>query len=82
MTKQPETTAGERRYVEGQRVRLLADIWDDGNDNHHPPGYLAHKGEELIVRRLDPGHEFPICVSHEGRIDSSFRVALIEIEPL
>lgn len=60
-------------------MRLLVSIWDDGAD-HHPPGYLAHKGEELIVRQTDPGHEFPVCVSHEHITDNSFRVALSEIE--
>ena len=69
-----------QKYRVGQRIRLLADIWDDGAD-HHPPGYLAHRGEKLIVRKVDPGSEFPICVSHKGRTDNSFRVALNEIEP-
>jgi hypothetical protein len=63
----------------GDKVRLLADIWDDGQD-HHPPGYLAHRGEVLFVRAVDQGHEFPICVSHKGRTDNSFRVALNEVE--
>jgi hypothetical protein len=63
------------------RVRLLANIWDDGQD-HHPPGYLAHKGEILIVRSLDPGHEHPILISHEQVTDQSFRVAENEIEVL
>jgi hypothetical protein len=62
-----------------QRVRLLADIWDDGQD-HHPPGYLAHRGEILIVRRIDEGREFPYCVSHESVLDNHFRVAANEIE--
>lgn len=64
----------------GQRVALLADIWDDGCENHHPSGYLAQRGEILIVRAVDPGHEFPVCVSHEHITDNSFRVALSEIE--
>lgn len=63
----------------GQRVILLEDIWDDGCDNHHPPGYFAHRGEELIVRAVDPGHEFPVCVSHEQITDNSFRVSVNEI---
>jgi hypothetical protein len=61
------------------RVRMLTNIWDDGQD-HHPPGYLAHKGEVLIVRSLDPGHEHPILISHEQITDQSFRVAENEIE--
>lgn len=66
-------------YAIGQRVQLLADIWDDGQD-HHPAGHLARKGEVLIVRAFDQGHEFPVCVSHEHITDRSFRVALDEIE--
>lgn len=63
------------------RVRLTEDIWDDGCDNHHPPGYFAQRGEVLIVRSLDPGHEHPVLISHEHITDNSFRVALSEIEP-
>lgn len=63
----------------GDKVRLLADIWDDGQD-HHPPGYLARRGEILTVRKLDPGHEFPVCVSHKQITDQSFRIALSEGE--
>lgn len=65
----------------GQKVRLLKSIWDDGQD-HHPPAYLAHKGEVLVVRAFDKGHEHPVCISHEYIIDRSFRVALDEIELL
>lgn len=66
-------------FTVGKRVILLEDIWDDGED-HHPPGYLARRGEELIVRGYDPGHELPICVSHEEITDQSFRVKSTEIE--
>jgi hypothetical protein len=65
-------------FAVGERVQLLVDIWDDGQD-HHPPGYLARRGEVLIVRSLDPGHEFPVLVSHEEVTDRSFRVGLGEI---
>lgn len=65
--------------VEGDRVKLLESIWDDGAD-HHPAGYYAHEGEVLIVRKVDPGHEFPYCISHEEITDRSFRVAAKEIE--
>lgn len=68
----------EQAFSKGQRVILLEDIWDDGQD-HHPPGYLARRGEELIVRGYDPGHEHPILVSHEQVTDNSFRVSLTEI---
>lgn len=70
----------ENKFTVGQSVVLLEDIWDDGCENHHPPGYLAHRGETLIVRAYDPGHEFPVCVSHEHITDRSFRVALSEIK--
>lgn len=65
--------------AEGDRVRLLADIWDDGQD-HHPPGYLARRGEVVIVRKVDSGHEFPFCVSHEQVTNQSFRVGANEIK--
>jgi hypothetical protein len=67
------------KFKVNDQVRLLANIWDDGQD-HHPPGYLAHKGEVLIVRSLDPGHEHPVLISHEQIVDQSFRVAENEIE--
>ena len=58
----------------GSRVKLLTSIWDDGED-HHPPGWLAQAGEELIVRRLSaPGAAGGIAVSHENVEDSSFRI--------
>ena len=64
----------------GQRVALLVDIWDDGQD-HHPPGYPAQKGEILVVRKLEPGHVFPILASHEGRTDDCYiRLAEAEVE--
>lgn len=65
-------------FQKGARVILLEDVWDDGQD-HHPPGYLARRGEELIVRGYDPGHELPILVSHEEVTDQSFRVKSNEI---
>jgi hypothetical protein len=63
----------------GDKVKMLSDIWDDGQD-HHPPGYLARRGEVLIVRKLDPGHEFPVLISHKEITDQSFRVGVNEIE--
>lgn len=72
-------TEPRKEFAINDKVRLLADIWDDGQD-HHPPGYLARRGEILIVRSLDPGHEHPVLISHEEITDNSFRVALSEIE--
>lgn len=68
-------------YTVGQQVRLLKDIWDDGQD-HHPPGYLALRGELLIVRKIDTGAELPFCVSHESVLDRSFRVGADEISAI
>lgn len=67
-------------YQVGQRVRLLKDIWDDGQD-HHPACYLAHKGELLIVRKVERGRTLPVSVSHEDITDRSFVVGLDEIAP-
>jgi len=72
----------KERIEEGDRVRLLADIYDYGDEGHHPPGYLARKGETLIVRKLDPGHGYTVCISHEQVTDNSFRVAEGEVERL
>lgn len=52
--------------VNVQKVKLLKDIYDDGQDCH-PPGFIARKGEEVVVRDLHG-----ITVSHEGRFDASF----------
>lgn len=57
----------------GSTVTLLSDIWDDGDDGHHPPGYLAKRGETLIVRK----HGFKagsLAVAHEDITDNSFTV--------
>jgi len=43
-------------------VRLLSSIYDDGED-HHPPGYLAHHGEVLIVKEVRGD---VLAVAHEG----------------
>jgi hypothetical protein len=57
-----------------QRVRLLIDIYDDGAD-HHPPGYIARKGEVLVVRTVRA-----LCVSHEGVEHRQFVVREGEFE--
>jgi hypothetical protein len=59
-------------YALGDKIRLLKDIWDDGED-HHPPGYCARSGEIVIVRRID-GHGGVVAASHENRIDNAFLV--------
>lgn len=57
-----------------QRVRLLKDIYDDGQD-HHPPGYCGRKGEVVLVRTMHT-----IGVSHEGVDGSEFVVRAGEFE--
>jgi len=56
----------------GNRVKLLKSVWDDGAD-HHPPGWYAREGEELIVREVE-GNGSRIAVSHDGVLDSSFLI--------
>jgi hypothetical protein len=65
-------------------VMLRADLYE-GPDDCHPGGYLAMRGEKLIVRRVRELRAFgswTISVSHEGRTDDvTFAVAPAEIEP-
>ena len=57
-------------HAVGSKVRLTKSIWNDGAD-HHPPGWLGHKGEILVVR----GHgKLSLEVSHEHITDRSFTV--------
>ena len=64
-------------YKVGDKVRVLKDIWDDGDESHHPPGYLAMAGEILVVRFLG---KTSIGISHENRTDNYFWVERDEIE--
>ena len=76
-------SAGSAGYALGDKVRLLKDIWDDGED-HHPPGYLARKGEVLIVKcgwRKANNLPATVGIAHENRADTNFfNVTLDEIE--
>lgn len=64
----------------GQKVRLLSDIFEPA-DEYAPGGYLARKGEVLIVRKLNPQSKFfPVQVSHEHITDRTFGVTYEEIE--
>lgn len=54
----------------GAKVRMLKDIFDDGED-HHPPSYLATAGEILVIRKC---YSSCIRVSHEDVTDNWFRV--------
>lgn len=55
----------------GSKVRLLKNIWDDGDDSHHPPGYLAMSGEVMVVRSVNP---HSLSVSHAHITDRTFAV--------
>lgn len=87
MTTSPIVRRAEfdgKSFMVGQYVRLLKDLWDDGAD-HHPPGYLAHKDELLIVRKLRgnrDGDMWPVYISHEGRTDNSLGVLAEDVDPL
>jgi hypothetical protein len=71
----------------GDAVMLRADLYE-GPDDCHPGGYLAKKGEKLIVRKVKTDYALPwsdpLCVnvSHEDRTDGlTFAVRQSEIEP-
>jgi hypothetical protein len=53
----------------GDRVRLTASIYDDGQD-WYPPGYLAFHGDILMVREVYPTGSLE--VSHADIVDSTF----------
>ena len=71
-------TAASDGYAQGDKVRLLKNIWDNGED-HHPPGYLAYKGEVLIVRS-GTGKSGVLAISHEHITNNAFTVTLDEVE--
>lgn len=47
----------------GDVLILTADIYDDGED-HHPPGYIARRGERVVVRKVLEGGRRRLAVSH------------------
>jgi hypothetical protein len=61
------------------KVRLLKDVYEDADD-HSPGGYLARKGETLVIRHITPGGHWLYRVSHENITDNSFGVTADEIE--
>lgn len=70
----------------GDAVALRADLYE-GPDEDHPGGYLARRGEKLIVRKVKTDFALPwtdpLCVnvSHEDRTDGlTFVVRQSEIE--
>ena len=66
----------------GDAVELKADLYEHAEE-HSPGGYLARKGERLIVRKLwgpDALSAWTVSVSHESRTDGlTFSVAPDEI---
>ena len=62
--------------TEVTKVELTKDIFDNGDD-HHPPGYLARKGEIVVVREIK---EDKVIVSHEHIKDCAFIVYKGEFE--
>lgn len=55
----------------GQRLILTDAIWDNVED-HHPPSYIANKGDLVIVRSVSASGI--LGVAHEHVTDSSFAV--------
>jgi len=62
----------------GHRIKLLIDIFDDGED-HHPPGFIAFTGEILTIREFGKDNRF-LSVSHNNVTDSTFRIYPGEFE--
>ncbi|MGV3581875.1 MAG: hypothetical protein ACO1N8_06185 [Methylophilus sp.] len=54
-------------YKVGEKVRLTQSIYDDGAD-HHPPCWIATKGEIVIVKEV---REKSLAVHHEDVTDGS-----------
>lgn len=77
-----EATAGVKTdYKRSDRVRMLKDVWDDGQD-HHPAGYVARKGEVVNVKGNNPAAHFPLSLYHDGRSgDVCFLADYDEVEP-
>jgi hypothetical protein len=68
-------------FVAGDAVMVRAHLYEPADD-HAPGGYLAKRGEKLIVRNVRVAGSWPISVSHEGRTDgATFSVSQDEIEP-
>ena len=67
----------------GDRVRLMVDIYDDG-DGACPPGYIARKGEEVIVRKIWLSGKGGVRahLSHEHITDNAFHAYGTEFELL
>ena len=56
-------THTEHHPVEGSKLILIRDIYDDGED-HHPPSFLAYTGEVVVVKTVWGSGR--LAVAHEG----------------
>ena len=70
----------DMQFQVGDMVQLTRDIYEEGEDI--PPGYIAFKGETVVVRRAENrehnGFERPYAVAHVN-MSGSFWVAEDEI---
>jgi hypothetical protein len=64
----------------GDRVRAKLRL-GQGPTEDLPAQHFCDKGDELIVRSVEPGI-FPVYVSHEHITDRSFGVNMSEIEQI
>ena len=69
-------------YAIGQRLRITRNIYEPPNE-HAPGGYLALKGDTVVVRRCTAREAYPVAVSHENyEGTATFLAAPDEVEPL
>lgn len=54
--------ATEQNLCVGNRIRLTKSIFDDGED-HHPPGWIAHCDEIVVIKEVRGD---ALAVAHEG----------------
>jgi hypothetical protein len=67
-------------FAVGDAVTMRANLYEPA-DEHAPGGYLAMRGDRLIVREVRGAGQWPISVSHDDRTDGiTFAVAATEIE--
>lgn len=75
------SSSSEMVFAVGDAVTLRADLYQEPDD-YSPGGWLARRGEKLIVREVREGREMPFAVSHEDRTDgNAFMVSSSELAP-
>lgn len=68
-------------YAIGQRLRITTNIYEAADD-HAPGGYLALKGDTVVVRGFSFRNYF-LRVSHENfTTGAAFLVGADEVEPI